>query len=74
VNSQVFTRDGTAAKLTGCASVAGFPLCGRRNDGVLELWDKYGRWRQDGADHPLDIVSIVTPTGATVPFLGLAPS
>lgn len=70
--SPVFLRCGLAATLTGAGPVAGFALLGRLSDGTLELWDARGRWREDGADHPLDIVSILQD-GQPVPFHGLPP-
>lgn len=69
-----FLRNGKAVVLTGRSNVPDFPIQGRRNgDGALEVWRRDGRWREDGADHPLDITHIVTAHGQTVEFLGLAP-
>jgi len=71
----VFLRGGQAAHVTG--RVTGpwpFALIGRMADGDrLELWQENGRWRDDGAEHPLDIVSVVTPGGAVMAFAGESP-
>lgn len=70
----VFLRNQEAA--TVIARVTGpwpFALMGRRANGVLELWQESGAWRDDGAEHPLDIVGHVTPSGQLVAHQGGSP-
>jgi hypothetical protein len=69
----VFLRNGKAAHVTGRVNVAPFSLIGRQSSGQLELWKEDGEWREDGAPHPLDIVSIVTPSGILVSLEGQSP-
>ncbi|MBI5770801.1 MAG: hypothetical protein HZA93_23695 [Verrucomicrobia bacterium] len=65
-HTPVFLRNGEAATVTGRINVAPFALLGRRNSGTLEMWQEQGEWREDGREHPLDIVSFVTPGGGLV--------
>ncbi len=69
----VFLRNGATAHVTGRVDVAPFALVGRQPSGVLELWQEDGQWREDGAEHPLDIVSLVTPSGQLVALKGGSP-
>ncbi|MBL9187896.1 MAG: hypothetical protein JNK23_10480 [Opitutaceae bacterium] len=62
----VFLRNQESATVLGRAQVPPFALVGRRSNGVLELWQESGAWREDGAEHPLDIVGLVTPSGQLV--------
>lgn len=64
----VFLRNGEAAKVLGRVAVRPFALVGRRGGGTgeLELWQESGAWREDGAEHPLDIVSLVLADGQIV--------
>jgi len=73
MSTPVFLRNGTAARVTGRAHVPPFTLVGRQASGVLELWREDGEWREDGAQHPLDIVSLVTPSGQLVALKGQSP-
>lgn len=67
-------RNGVVVVLSGRSGIAGFPMIGRTFSGErLELWRRDGRWREDGATHPLDVTHLVTPTGHTVEFIGLVP-
>lgn len=64
-----FLRDGQAVVITGRLQHATFPLVGRRNGtGAMDLWRHDGRWREDGAEHPLDITHVLTPCGVKVEF------
>lgn len=69
----VFLRNGQTAHVTGRVNVPPFALVGRQNGGQLELWQEDGEWREDGAAHPLDIVSLVTPSGQLVALKGQSP-
>ncbi len=71
----VFLRCGKAAHVTGrVTSPWPFALIGRTvEESRLELWQENGRWRDDGTDHPLDIISLVTPGGMLVAFAGESP-
>jgi hypothetical protein len=74
MNQKAVLRSGVVVILTGRSECASFPLIGKRfSGGALELWRRDGRWREDGSDHPLDVTHLVTPTGKTVEFMGLAP-
>lgn len=50
--------------------VPSFPIVGRHDSGAIELWTARGQYREDGAAHPLDIVSVIRD-GATHPFSGI---
>ncbi|HEY1791536.1 MAG TPA: hypothetical protein VGG34_01345 [Opitutaceae bacterium] len=67
----VVLRNGDPAAVTGRIKLDGFRVQGfRRLKAAFchpleahELWTGDGHWREDGGEHPLDIVKIVTPDG-----------
>ena len=69
----VFLRNQESATVLGRTHVTPFALVGRRGNGVLELWQEGGQWREDGSQHPLDIVGLVTPSGQLVALQGGSP-
>lgn len=59
MSTPVLLRNGTLAEIVRGNPItcpAGFPLTGRTRNGQLELWKSCGHWREDGTEHPLDIV------------------
>lgn len=72
--ARVFLRNGETALVLGRVEIGAFMLVGRRSAGPLELWLQDGRWSEDGAEHPLDIVSVVTGAGALVALNGGLPT
>jgi hypothetical protein len=60
-------RNGQRAMVHFCnPSVPPFVLFGRivQNPIWPDLWRQDGAWREDGTEHPLDIIGSLTATGA----------
>lgn len=59
MSRRVILRNGQRAEIIESPMVllaSGFAFQGRTASGQLELWTARGNWREDGTEHPLDII------------------
>jgi hypothetical protein len=56
MNTAVPLRNGEQARITGSVQLGEFRLKGLRSNGSFDLWRLDGSWREDGTEHPLDLL------------------
>ncbi len=63
----VVLRNREAAFISRCPE-GPFELQGTTNAGSYDLWTKDGFWREDGTEHPLDIIGVICTDGILRPL------
>ncbi|HZZ20289.1 MAG TPA: hypothetical protein VFE25_13010 [Opitutaceae bacterium] len=70
IKTTVLLRDDSVGTITNTVDQPPFKLVGQHERGNVELWRADGRWREDGSDHPYDIVAVQKSDGTLVKVQG----